>query len=227
MKSHVLHLNKKVKKISSFEILNSDRTNSSIFDTVDELSSAEYIIDKEKILSDRIKVLEEELQRTREDSFQAGYQEGKIQGTQEAKKQIDDLKILIKSFEKQYTNALTKMEIPLLKLAKKMAAKVISIDLDNSAELDSVLMEKLKKLLREIVDQVRVLVEVNPIHLEWLESPGIENELNSPKSMEINFIGNEKFQPGECKIYTEGYHIDETYETKLNQIEQQLLSGDN
>ena len=115
MKSHILKLDKKVKDIASYEFINSIDDLPSAYDTVDELSAEEFLknkVDNEKILSDRIKVLEEELQRAREDSFQAGYQEGKAQGTQEAKKQNDELKILIKSFEEQYAKALSNMEIP-------------------------------------------------------------------------------------------------------------------
>jgi len=229
MKQEVLDLNKRIFDIESVEIIKTGDVFIPSFEDVDELNSEDFLknkLDKEKILSDKIKVLEEELQRSREESFQAGYEEGKNQGSQEAKKQIDELKILVKSFEKQYAQSLSSMEIPLLKLAKKMAEKVVGMDLDNSAELDSILMERLKKLLYEMMNQVRIIIEVNPVHLEWLESPGIENELNAPKNMEINFIGDENLKPGECIINTEDYHIDETYGTKLNRIEQQLRDED-
>lgn len=224
----VINLTKKVHDIGSIKIKNGFADNHGI-DNFDELNSSEYLqgeIDIEKILGDKIKVLEEELQRSREESFQAGYQEGKDQGIQEAKRQITDYKMLIKSFEQEYASSIVKMEAPLLRLAKKMAEKVIGIDLDSTAELDSILMERLKKLLYEVMDQVKVIIIVNPVHLEWLESPGIEKELNTPKTMEISFIGDEKLSPGECIINTEEYYIDETYSTKLDRLAQNLMTKD-
>lgn len=221
----ILNLDKKVHGIGSIKIKNGVPPGFGM--NADELNSADYLqgeIDIEKLLSDKVKMLEEELQRTREESFQAGYQEGKEQGLQEAKKQINEFKSLIKSFEREYANSIVKMELPLLHLAKKMAEKVIGIDLDSSAELDSILMERLKRLLYEVIDQVKVIVIVNPVHLEWLESPGIETEFNVPKTMEISFIGDENLSPGECVINTEEYHIEETYKSKLERLEQNLAS---
>lgn len=225
----VLNLNKKVHDIGSIKIKNGFPNVSGIYNA-DEINSADFLqgeIDIEKLLGDRIKVLEEELQRTREESFQAGYQEGKDQGLKEAKKQINEFKMLIKSFEQEYANSIVKMESPLLRLAKKMAEKVIGIDLDSTAELDSILMERLKRLLYEVMEQVKVIVIVNPAHLEWLDSPGIENEFNTPRSMEISFVGDEKLSPGECIINTEEYHIDETYTAKLERLEKKLITKDN
>ncbi len=228
MQETAIKINRKVQEIESVDVIRAGKKVMNIntnWGSAEELTAEDYLkgtLNKEKILSDKIKVLEEELQRTREESFQAGYEEGKERGVQEAKKQIDEFKILIKSFEKQYAKTLTKMEIPLLKLAKKMAEKVVGIDLDSSAELDSILMEKLKRLLYEMIDQVKMIVVVNPVHLEWLDSPGIAQELNAPKNMEISFAGDENLKPGECIINTEDYHIDETYAAKLDRIEQEL-----
>lgn len=229
MNDITIDLSKKVHGIGSIQIKNgfSDRYG---LNNADQLYSEDYMhgeIDNEKFLNDKVKMLEEELQRTREESFQAGYQEGKEQGVQEAKKQINEFQMLIKSFEKEYAASIVKMELPLLHLAKKMAEKVIGIDLDSTAELDSILMERLKRLLHEVMDQVKVMVVVNPVHLEWLDSPGIENELNTPKSMEISFMGDDNLSPGECIINTEEYHIDETYAVKLNRLEQSLTSEEN
>lgn len=230
MKSTTINVNKKITGIESFEIFNSSANSNKNFgdlNSADELTAEEFLkneLNKEKVLKDRIKVLEEELQRTREESFQAGYQEGKEQTYQDAQNQINEFKSLVKSFENKYVKSLEKMEKPLIRLAKKMADKIIGIDLENSAELDSILLEKLRKLLYELIDQTRIVIEVNPVHLEWLESPGIEKELNTPRSMEINFIPDKNLKPGECKISTEEYYIDETYESKLNRLEQQILS---
>lgn len=229
MQELLIKMDKKVHDIESVELVRAGEKYIGNLDSANELSAEDYIkgtLNNEKILSDKVKVLEEELQRTREESFQAGYQEGRERGVLEAKKQIDDFKILIKSFEDQYSKALAKMETPLLTLSKKMAEKVVGIDLDSSAELDSILMERLKKLLYEMIDQVKLVVVVNPVHLEWLDSPGIDQELNVPKNMEISFVGDENLKPGECIINTEDYHLNETYAVKLDRIEQQLTMKD-
>lgn len=228
MKDIVLELNKKVHGFGTIQVKSGypDKYGLDKFDQFDYDEFMQSEIDNEKILGDKVKMLEEELQRTREESFQAGYQEGKEQGINEAKKQINDLRSLVTSFKEEYASSISKLETPLLKLAKKMAEKVIGIDLDSTAELDSLLMERLKKLLYEVMDQGKVMIIVNPVHLEWLESPGIEKELNTPKTMEISFIGDQKLSPGECIINTEEFHIDETYASKLERLEQNLITKD-
>lgn len=182
-----------------------------------------------KYMVDRINFLEKELDRSQEEAFQAGFQEGKDRAVKEADSRVEEFKALSKSFEKQYLLSFEKLEKPLLHVAKKMAEKILDREIDEANKGDSIfmdtfLMEKLKQLLYEVVDQVKIIIQVNPIHLEWLASPGIEKELNLPKTTDISFIGDENLKPGECLIKTEDYYIDNTYGQQLNQLVQNLAT---
>ena len=69
--------------------------------------------------------MEKELQRAREDSFQAGYDEGKQRTLLEAKNRIEAVHLEMKQQEINFRESIEQMEKPLLELAKKMAVEVI------------------------------------------------------------------------------------------------------
>ena len=182
-------------------------------------------------MMDRINFLEKELERSQEEAFQAGFQEGRDRAVKEADGRIEEFKALSKSFEQQYLLAFEKLEKPLLHVAKKMAEKILGREIEEAGKGDSIymdtfLMEKLRELLYEVVDQLKIIIQVNPVHLEWLASPGIEKELNLQKTADISFIGDDTLQPGECLIKTEDYYIDNTYGQQLNQLVQNLSVGE-
>ena len=116
MKDLILELNKKVHGFGTIQVKSgySDKYGLDKFDQFDYDEFMQSEIDNEKILGDKVKMLEEELQRTREESFQAGYQEGKEQGINEAKKQINDLRSLVTSFKEEYASSISKLETPII-----------------------------------------------------------------------------------------------------------------
>ena len=59
-----------------------------------------------KSLKDRIKILESELQRAREDSFSAGYEEGKSSALKEAQRRIEVVGIEMRALELKYLDLL-------------------------------------------------------------------------------------------------------------------------
>ena len=78
-----------------------------------------------KKLKDRLKILEMELQKAREESFRAGYDEGQQSMIQEAQRRTESMRIEIQSMELKYLEAIEQIEEPLLQIAKKMTEKIL------------------------------------------------------------------------------------------------------
>lgn len=175
-----------------------------------------------KKLLDRIKILELELQKAREESFRAGYDEGQQSMIQESKRRTEAMRIEIQSMELKYLEAIEKIEVPLLALAKKMAEKVLGMELSLNEEKEKILFENLRKMLYEVIDQNKVIIEVNPEHLAALEKRNLKQDLNLPKKMEMSYIAGQELLPGEARIQTEDFTIDGTYENQFQHLHEQL-----
>ena len=188
----------------------------------ENLSPEQRQVRELKKLQDRIKILELELQKSREESFRAGYDEGQQSVIQEAKRRADATRIEIQALELKYLEAIEEIELPLLELAKKMAEKVLGMELSISEDKEKILFENLRKMLYEVIDQNKVMVEVNPEHLATLEKRDLKKELNLPEKMEMSYIAGQELQSGEARIQTEDYSIDGTYENQFRNLHEQL-----
>lgn len=175
-----------------------------------------------KTLKDRLKVLEQELQKAREESFQAGFEDGKQRGKAESAKEMEALKEQCQIVQEQFEKAILRMEVPVLKLAGKMAEKLIHNELENSAETDTIILENLRNGLQEIVDENKVLVRVNPKHLEMLSNQNLNQEFDMPGNMDINLVGDKNLKPGETVIESDNFIMDGTYSNQLDYLEDQL-----
>lgn len=184
------------------------------------------VLGREKLLKDRIRVLETELQRTREESFQAGYEEGRRRGNQDAQKELASLQSVIRDFDRQFTEAFEKIEGPLLELAARMAERIIGIAIERDDEARSILQEALRRMFYELVDQNRMIVEVHPGHLEWLETPDGQESLSIPRGMDVTFIGNPGLKSGECRVKTDDFIVDGTIAAQLDHLLEQLNNED-
>ncbi len=175
-----------------------------------------------KRLRDRIKILELELQKAREESFRAGYDEGQQSMIQETKRRTEAMRIEMHSMELKYLEAIEQIEAPLLDLAKKMARKVLGMQLSLTEDKENILFENLRKMLYEVIDQNKVIVEVKPEHLAALEKKDFKKELNLPNKMEMSYIAGQELLPGEARIHTEDYTVDGTYDSQLRHLHEQL-----
>jgi len=72
-----------------------------------------------KALNDRIKILEMELQKAREESFRVGYEEGQKSVMSEAQKRVDMMKIEMQSMELKYLEAMKRWKAPCWRFPKR------------------------------------------------------------------------------------------------------------
>ncbi len=181
---------------------------------------------KIKILKDRIRVLELELQRAREESFKAGYEEGKENTLREANKRIDQARQEITRMEKEYRDSLERIEKPLLKLAKTMAQEVIETELSLRQDHDEILLKRLRSMLHEILHEKKITVEVHPSHLPFLKSTDIKEALDLPRELELTVLEGKHLNKGEAFVSSEQFYLDGRLKTQLDELENQLEQGE-
>ncbi len=180
--------------------------------------------------SDRIKLLESELQRARTEAYQVGFQEGHNMARSEARNQFNQLSqefsSNISTLDTSFREALEKLTDPLLKLALGTAEKLIQRELTIAENSSEILRSQLQRVLDETVTQTQAVVQVNPGHLEWITSDAILKTLNMPKNHNLRFLANPQLQPGECKLETEDFLVDSTIKTQLENLEKMLKTSD-
>ena len=175
-----------------------------------------------KRLNDRIKILELELQKAREESFRVGYEEGQKSVMQESNRRIEAMRIEMQAMELKYLEAIEKVEGPLLEVAKRMAAEVLAMDVHLKEDADRVLYQRLRKMLYEVIDQNKVMVRVNPEHLKSIDSEQVAGQMKLPNKMQLNFMADNQLNKGELVVESEDYIIDGTFDNQLNHLKNNL-----
>ena len=181
---------------------------------------------KVKILKDRIKILELELQRAREESFKAGYEEGKENTLNEANKRIEQARQEMARMEKEYRESLERIEMPLLELAKTMAMEVLETELSLRKDHDQILLKRLRSMLREVFQEKKVTVEVNPSHLPFLKSTDIRQELDLPREMELTVLEGKHLHKGEAFVSSDDFYLDGRLKTQIEELGNKLKQGE-
>ncbi len=229
MQQFVIKVPKRIRKIES-QILNVQKQvpHSNENATVSENMAHEALVEaqKVKILKDRIKILELELQRAREESFKAGYEEGKENTLNEANKRIEQARREMERMEKAYRESLERIEQPLLELAKTMAEQILETELSIRSDHDEILLKRLRTMLREVLQEKKVAVEVHPSHLPYLKSADIREALDVPREMELTVLEGRHLHKGEAFVSSEEFYLDGRFKAQLEELGNKLSQGD-
>lgn len=182
---------------------------------------------KINILEKHIQELESALQSAREDAFQSGFEEGLATAQMEAKKEItsisDEFGSIIQLLKVQYDQALERMDQPLLKLAMKVAEKIIDRELNDADKCNDILERQIKNFLKEAVDQNKITIYMNPNQVDRISNNESLKELRSVSKANVNIAGNNQLKPGECILETESFIIEGIFTRQLDNIEKQIL----
>jgi flagellar biosynthesis/type III secretory pathway protein FliH len=176
-----------------------------------------------KILKDRLNIVEKELQHAREESFLAGYEEGKQSVMQEAQKYIEQSKTELQNLEKDYREAIAGLELPLLKIARKMAREALAEELQLREDHEEILINRLRRMLQEVVDQNKAIIQINPEQLARLDVDALTTKLKMPHKMEMRVVGGKGIGIAEAIIQTEDYYLDGAMDSQLARMEEQLI----
>ncbi len=174
----------------------------------------------------RVKNLESSLQRAREESFQAGFEEGKEIGIKEIRVQIDNLSkeflSATGSLDNQYRQTLQKLGKPLVRLSIKIAEKIIGQELKHADVYDAVVKRQIGKLLSEVTDQNKITIYLNPKQVSNIAK--VENQVQKRLPGAVSLVGKDDLKPGECVVETEDYILEGLITRQLQNIENKMLS---
>lgn len=219
MNFHTLKIDQTIKNISLNNILESNNGDSSSITHVFSGSSSN--------LENQIKVLENALQTAREESFQAGYDEGKEAGKIESNLKLTDMgeeySTIIDSIRAEYDKALEHMNGPLVDLSIRIAEKIIGTELKQKENMKLFLSKKIQELLKDIKDQNNITIHINPSKMGWASENDMYSEFNILKENNINFVNDNRLRPGECLLETDEYLIDNTIKHQLELLGQHML----
>ena len=236
MITHCLKLENKVtgilnshQKSNSGDLENSVQTR---FPITPAHESNSFIDEKNKIitlLQSQIDVLENELQKAREESYLAGYKEGRNAGQDEVKMQHADIgeefAALTRSMRDQYDRSLENMNGPLLELSVKTAEKIIGKELQFTQSNDQVLIGQIKKMLNKVVNQNSISIRVNPNFLDCVNKDQILDELNISPKTGVSCISDDKLIAGECILETEDFILDGLLSRQLSNVKDKILGS--
>lgn len=183
-----------------------------------------------KAHTDRIRILETELQRARSEAYQTGFMEGQRIAEAEAQKKFNhstqEFSKTVHTIHNEFTTVIEKLAEPVLHLALGAAERIVQRELTLDDHSNQVLIAQVQRILNETATQTRAVIQVNSAQLEWITGSEVLNQLNIPQKGNLRFIPNPKLGPGECLLETEDYLVDGTIHSQLNQLEKALKESD-
>ena len=179
-------------------------------------------------LKNRINMLESALQAARDDAFNVGFEEGKRTVLLQVKQKLDTLPVefarVTDSAKRQFDEALAKMDQPLLKIALKIAERILAIHLDDEKHQYEFLLRQIQQFLNMVIDQNKVTIYLNPGQVKAIsESPEVRG---MPFNGKLSFRADNTLQPCECVLETDNHVIEGLLKRQLDIIANQVLHKD-
>lgn len=173
-------------------------------------------------LQARIEQLELELQSAREESFNAGFQDG-LEAEREKHKQnvetyaqqFGDLAVRL---EGEFSQALSILEEPLLRISFDIAEKILRTAIPEKLKKEG-LIKTLSEFLSEVLHAERVVIKVSPGNFKWIHSKKVIEELENSFPGNMKFVSDSALGEGECLVETPEHVIDGGYRQQLENLE--------
>ena len=175
---------------------------------------------------DQVEILEKALEQTREDSFQAGYSEGRESALNDMNSRLEELSLdfnhLAEGLKEHYNKLMKGQEKTLLSLSLRIAEKILQVELSHRAEITDYLSKKIKKILLEMMDQKQIIIYLNQEWLSELEPDEFIKQINLPLYDKIQFKKDKKLNLGECRVESEDFYMDGSISHQLKLMEEHL-----
>ena len=193
---------------------------------LESLDDTDTVIDENMTPDQQVEILEKALERTRENAFQAGYEEGRNSSLNDMESRIKELSSdftqMVQGLDDQFKELFNFQEKTLLKLSLRIAEKILYEEFCHKKEVTDFLAKMLKKILMEMMEQKKITVFLNPDWLKELNRDEFMDHIELPLHKKIQFIEDDKLNPGECLVESEDYFIDTTLNHQLELMENHL-----
>ena len=193
---------------------------------LESLDDTDTVIDENMTPDQQVEILEKALERTRENAFQAGYEEGRNSSLNDMESRIKELSSdftqMVQGLDDQFKELFNFQEKTLLKLSLRIAEKILYEEFCHKKEVTDFLAKMLKKILMEMMEQKKITVFLNPDWLKELNRDEFMDHIELPLHKNIQFVEDDKLNPGECLVESEDYFIDTTLNHQLELMENHL-----
>ncbi len=177
------------------------------------------------LLQSRVEHLERELQEAREQSYNLGFQDGlsaeREKHSKELKAHAQQFRELAERLEKEFDQALTNMEEPLLRMSFHISEKILTSPLPESIR-HGALAGTIQLFLKEVLHEGSVVIHVSPENLAFVQSEEMSEKLKQSFPGRIRFVADESLATGECLVETPEHIIDGRYRNQLAILESKL-----
>lgn len=183
---------------------------------------------KQKNLEDKAEeTVLERMKEIQEQAYKQAYDLGLIEGTNKAfdeKQQDFMLRLerfdqLCKNIESHLTFAAQANEATLVKLVYQIADRVARKAI---AQDPAPLVEMLRNTVHELQEAIRIVVQINPADLKFIEELRSKKEKIVESFERVKFEVDERIQSGGCMIETDFGTIDATVEQRIERAWQAL-----
>ncbi|SVC37901.1 uncharacterized protein METZ01_LOCUS290755, partial [marine metagenome] len=129
---------------------------------LESLDDTDTVIDENMTPDQQVEILEKALERTRENAFQAGYEEGRNSSLNDMESRIKELSSdftqMVQGLDDQFKELFNFQEKTLLKLSLRIAEKILYEEFCHKKEVTDFLAKMLKKILMEMMEQKKITV---------------------------------------------------------------------
>ena len=180
----------------------------------------EPILSEVKILKSKIELLESEIQKTREESYEEGFNACKRsleeQNLNELKIEKELIFQLKTNLENEIKDTVSNIYHPILEISKNIAFKIIEEELDSSEKWINTIQSKIEKFCKELSEQTNMTIKVHSDSVQYFQNS--EFEIEKIDSKLLSFIGDDSLEHGECIIESDNHIIDATFQTQITHI---------
>jgi len=178
------------------------------------------------MLQGRVDHLEKELQEAREQSYNLGFQDGLAAEREQHRQKLEaharQFRELAERLEKEFDQALTRMEEPLLRVSFHISEKILTAPLPEAFRNEA-LVGTIQSFLKEVLHEGSVVIHVSPENLALVQSEEMSEKLKQSFPGRIRFVADDSLDPGECLVETPEHIIDGRYQNQLTVLESKLL----
>ena len=173
----------------------------------------------------QLETLEGEIQKTREQAYTQGFEDGLVAEREKHKqaleanaRQIQDLSTRLES---EVGQALKLMEEPLLRMSFNIAEKILRAPLPADFR-EQALTAAVKAFLKEVLHADSIVIRVARENFDLFQKEDIGEQLDYPTPERLRFVADSNLKPGECQVETPEHLIEGSYSTQLANLAREL-----
>lgn len=176
-------------------------------------------------LNRQLKAFEGEIQKTREQAYTQGFDDGLVAERETHKQALEanarQLQDLSARLESEVGQALKLMEQPLLRMSFNIAEKILRAPLPTDFR-EQALTSAVKAFLKEVLHADSIVVRVAREDFDIFRKEDIGERLDYPTPERLRFVADSNLQPGECQVETPEHLIEGNYSSQLANLARDL-----